>query len=261
MSNVYNGSVNYHGQVFTQKTSSLLSKCLMVAGIGFVVIFAMAFALFQLMLKFENQILGKQEIIAGLMIGSVILLIVSMIMSVVLWMRIEKCSPITIFFAMAFYSIAEGISFGIFFFALKLETTYNTLDFLFIFLIVGLIFSITGLIGNLLSNKAFVSFTKFIIIATFSFLAMYLIFFIVSFFAFNSKYFNYMSYIIYGISGILTILYLVWDFAAIRKLDSFVSLKEDAIQRKYVLMFGFKLLIDLIALVWHVIRLYMLIKR
>jgi FtsH-binding integral membrane protein len=72
---------------------------------------------------------------------------------------------------------------------------------------------------------------------------------------------NSTGMLINFIWGFLLILYILYDFSVIKKSDTYLSTTEENIRNNYVLMFGFKLLIDLVGLLWHVVRMFYIFKR
>jgi hypothetical protein len=54
---------------------------------------------------------------------------------------------------------------------------------------------------------------------------------------------------------------MIYDMAMASKISSFQSMQDDKIITKYVWMFGFKLLIDFIGLIWQLASLYLRFKR
>jgi FtsH-binding integral membrane protein len=61
--------------------------------------------------------------------------------------------------------------------------------------------------------------------------------------------------------GLLMILYIMFDFSVIKKSESFIQALDSDMQLKFTLMFGFKLLIDLMGLFWTIARFYLMAKR
>jgi FtsH-binding integral membrane protein len=66
---------------------------------------------------------------------------------------------------------------------------------------------------------------------------------------------------IYGIWGALMILYILYDFSVIKKSQPFMEMLDSQTQTKFVFMFGFMLLVNLIQLFWVVIRIMLRVKR
>jgi FtsH-binding integral membrane protein len=52
--------------------------------------------------------------------------------------------------------------------------------------------------------------------------------------------------------------YIMFDFSVIKKSQAFMDVVDSNTQRKFVFMFGFMLLVDLIQLLWVVIRIFIL---
>jgi FtsH-binding integral membrane protein len=191
----------------------------------------------------------QDNVIIPLYIVSVIMLIASLIMSVVVSARIMKVKLATIISMIFLYGIANGISFGILFYAIQVtpDTNVHMVDFLVCFLITCGVFAITGFLGTLLSLRFTLSLGKFIMIATFSFMFIFLILIIVSLFT-NILGGDKIQLVIYGIWGGLMILYVLYDFSMIKKSQSFTDLLDSDTQTKFVFMFGFTMLVNLIQL-------------
>ncbi|MDR2567924.1 MAG: hypothetical protein LBC44_01285 [Mycoplasmataceae bacterium] len=261
--------VGVEGQILTQKRSSLLSRSLIVAGVCFLAIFAFSWILYFIL----NNVLDLSADSAGTTIiilyaVAAVLIIVSFIMSMVVWAKINTVRIGTIITTIVFYSVAEGIGFGILFFAIGLSTEASEImrDVMLLFLAGGLIFAITGIIGTMLSKKATIGLGKFILIATIAYIVIMLITFIVVIVAaavgngaildaLNS---NAFLFLIFGFEGILFILYIAFDFSSIKKSEAFIN---SELSFRYSLIFGYKLLIDLIGLIWVLIRIFLATRR
>jgi hypothetical protein len=170
-------------------------------------------------------------------------------MSIYVSFRMAKVKLGTIIAMISLYAIANGIMFGILFYAIQhtdgMDSSINMQDFLYCFLITGAVFAICGGVGSILSTRFTLSLGKFLMIATFSLLGFLLIFGLISVFAFHHN-FDTLHTVILGVWGLLMIGYIMFDFSVIRKSQSFMDLVDDDMQIKYVFLFGFTLLIDLI---------------
>jgi uncharacterized protein YacL len=117
--NKYIGKLNPAGQFeFEQKRSSILGKSLIVAGIGFLFIFLFGFIMQQVLMNmiYKDQTSLAENTLTTLLVVSLVLIIVSMIMSMFMFRKIETASKISIILMIAFYSIAQGVGFGLLFF-------------------------------------------------------------------------------------------------------------------------------------------------
>jgi FtsH-binding integral membrane protein len=161
------------------------------------------------------------------------------------------------------YSFAQGISFGALFFILDLAqvagSQYKLWDIIYIFAIGGGIFLISGVIGSFLSHKATITLSKFLLYISMSVLVLFVVLmFLAIFGVFASERF-YL--ILYFLMGVIYILYIMWDFSVIRKSEQFMQMADDKVKLNFVLMFGYKLLVDFIGLIWTLIRLYLMLNR
>jgi hypothetical protein len=57
---------------------------------------------------------------------------------------------------------------------------------------------------------------------------------------------------IVGLSTILFFLYMVWDMAMISKMQNFMQINDSKFAFNLVMFFGWKLLVDLVGLVWNI---------
>jgi FtsH-binding integral membrane protein len=64
---------------------------------------------------------------------------------------------------------------------------------------------------------------------------------------------DYMYCLILGFGTLLFFLYTIFDFSVISKMSPFLSVQDSSIVANYVWMFGFKLLIDLVMMVWYIL--------
>jgi FtsH-binding integral membrane protein len=53
---------------------------------------------------------------------------------------------------------------------------------------------------------------------------------------------------------VLSVLYLVWDFATLKRLNTYLAIVDDKTRLRYTMMFGFKLMQDLAMLFWYLLR-------
>jgi FtsH-binding integral membrane protein len=67
--------------------------------------------------------------------------------------------------------------------------------------------------------------------------------------------------LIWGIWGFLIILYIMYDFSVIKKSQPFMEMLDAKTQTKYVYLFGFMLFMNLIQLLWVLIRIMLSVRR
>jgi FtsH-binding integral membrane protein len=181
MSN-YSATVNSQNQVFVKKQASVLSKALLVAGIAFIIMFAFSLSLYAILSK--SVVVGKNDgVLSALYIVAIICIIAVMIMSIFTMRGIDKMKLSTIITMIVLYGIGNGMAFGVLFYAIEQsQSSVDMIDVMTCFLITGLIFGICGTIGTFLSAKFTLSLGKFLLIATFAFLAIYFILIFMSLF-------------------------------------------------------------------------------
>jgi FtsH-binding integral membrane protein len=184
MANTYVGKVNAQGKVFVKKQASVLSKSLLVAGIAFILIFAFSFGLFSFLEKKYGANVNS-NVITILYVISIVCLIATLIMCFVVSTKINKCKLSTIITMIALYGIANGICFGLLFYAIQHTNNVhvNMSDILYCFLITGCVFAVSGIVGTLLSVKFTLTLGKFLLIATLTFFLVYIILMIVMIFS------------------------------------------------------------------------------
>jgi TRAP-type C4-dicarboxylate transport system permease small subunit len=106
---------------------------------------------------------------------------------------------------------------------------------------------------------------KFLMWMSIAFLIMFgltMVFMIISMFTnlMNGAIDSWISMIM-CISCLLFFLYIVYDISLISKSQVYVSMKDDAIQMNYALMFGFILLVDFVGLVWTIAYMFLRYAR
>jgi FtsH-binding integral membrane protein len=70
-----------------------------------------------------------------------------------------------------------------------------------------------------------------------------------------------LNLVIWAVWGFLIILYIMYDFSVIKKSQQYIQMTDESTQKKYVFMFGFMLFINLIQLLWLLLRLFIALKR
>jgi FtsH-binding integral membrane protein len=181
MSN-YTATVNSQNQVFVKKQASVLSKSLMVAGVAFILMFAFSLALYALLNRFVVVGVNDSALSAIYMI-SIFCILAVMIMSIFTMKGIDKMKLSTIITMIVLYGVGNGMAFGVLFYAIEQsQSAVSMIDIMTCFLLTGLIFGICGAIGTVLSAKFTMSLGKFLMVATFAFLGIYLILIIMSMF-------------------------------------------------------------------------------
>jgi hypothetical protein len=109
---------------------------------------------------------------------AIIAILVSQIMAMVAFARIEKVSKVTIAILFTLYTIGYALGFGILFAAIQLSYRGSTGTYLITlaFAAGGLAFLVAGLIGYKMSDKAAMSMMKFIGMLSIGFFIVFMIF-------------------------------------------------------------------------------------
>jgi hypothetical protein len=158
------------------------------------------------------------------------------------------------------YSIAEGIAFGVLFYAIYLTSALNMQDIIGVFAISAAMFIFSGLIGSLFSIKTTFTIGKILLIASLSYLFILPIFVLIV--MFNPIFINQpLVLAVYSIMGFIMLLYIMYDFSVITKINQFAMIVSNKEQIMYSLMFGFKLLIDFVGLVMVMLRIFIAFKK
>jgi FtsH-binding integral membrane protein len=171
----YSATVNSQNQVFIKKQASVLSKSLLVAGVAFIIMFAFSLALYAILSK--TIVIGKNDnVLSAIYMVSIFCIIAVMIMSIFTMKGINTMKLSTIITMIILYGVGNGMAFGVLFYAIEQsQSAVNMIDIMTCFLLTGLIFGICGSIGTVLSVKFTMSLGKFLMIATFAFIGIYLI--------------------------------------------------------------------------------------
>lgn len=265
-----NDSSNQVGYPYQQKKSkvqyskhqlSALTRAMMVTGFGFLATFVIGILTEFIASKIigfttisnidsisVNDYFAYMNVYTNLIIATVIGLLVSVVLSLIWSFRVYKASTTFAAFTIAIYCLANGIGFG----ALFLLVDYWQI--MFAFGILGLIFLFTFGIAKIISFKTALNIMKVTAIATIVYLVFVVIVSLLSVFVLSTDTFNYLYLVIIAVSGLLSILYMVYELWLIQNLDKFYV--EEELSRKLSIFMGFQVLVNLINLVWIILRLF-----
>lgn len=249
-----------YGQTQTQAKKwkvgqvSLLTKALLIAGISFLLICAIGVG-FGFLFQSKSDWWAQSEVYNGLMWGSIIGILVSMILSMFWASKIMTAKPWFTTLVFFVYIVAQGCGFGIIF------GISSLFQLGLIFGVSGLIFLITGITGLLIKDKAAMTFRKFIMIG--SMIALGLMFIISMVWMFDAIFFSYgmfgvgaMQWFYYFamlMMGLVMMGYMAYDIYMIQKIDTFLNVDDNALARNNIaFFFGYKLLVDLVGILWIV---------
>ena len=183
---------------------------------------------------------------------SIGLVFASGIMRIVWWFRFNTASKTFIYTNYVIYIIAQGLGFGLLF------TTWRAQEIMSVFGIAGLAFlamAWAGYIAKDLSKLA-----PFLIIGSIFMMIITLPMIVLSFVLnLSGLWFAWTV----GI-GILTLLFIMFDVWQLKKTSEFMKASggaDELTEFRIVSWFGFRLLSDMVQLVWVLARLYMRFNR
>lgn len=237
---------------YNKKQASVLSTSMLTASIGFIAVFLIGFlSEYLLKLAADN---GNAMGIQAMSIVSTIGLLVGLILSIVWSFRLYKASTAFGITVISIYCISYGIGFGFLFYAL------NMLEIISAFGMVGLIFLGTYLIAKAMSIKVAMKLGKFIFIASMVYMVSFFVLLMVLLFVPLSWTANVTIILITtGVSGLLSVLYLTWSLWMAQNMDNFIS--EEQLSKKMGLFIGFQILMNLVQLVFLILRLFAIFGR
>lgn len=262
-----NNQSNQVGYPYQQKSAkvkyskyqvSALTRAMMVTGFGFLATFLVGILteyIISLILG-SNTITNIQmsiSVITNLWVITVIGLLVSVVLTLVWSFRVYNASTGFATITIAVYCLANGIGFGSLFFVVAYW------EIMFAFGILGLIFLFTFGIAKLLSFKSALNIMKVATIGTIVYLVFVLLIGLVSVFCLSTDVFNYLYLVIIAVSGLLSVLYMIYEIWTIQNLDKFYL--EQELTRKLSIFMGFQVLINLINLVWILLRFFIIFKN
>lgn len=235
---------------YSKKQFTVLNTSMLVASIGFMSIFLIGFLIRYLI---SNEIIGVVSV-STMIVFANIGIIVGTILSFVWCFRVYKASTFFALFTIILYCLSYGVGFGFLFYLLGYQ------DIMVAFLTVGLIFFGTFLISRVMSFKIAMKLGHIIFIASFVgmfvFLAMFLIGFFTPIFSFGN---GIVYYVTIGLSGVLSILFLVYELWLAQNADKFIS--DSELSLKLGMFFGFQILVNLIQILFIIIRFLLLSRR
>lgn len=249
---------------YSKHQLSALTRAMMVTGFGFLATFVIG-----ILTEFiASKIIGfttississisdsytYMNVYTNLTIATVIGLLVSVVLSLIWSFRVYKASTAFAALTVAIYCLANGIGFG----ALFLLVEYWQI--MFAFGILGLIFLFTFGIAKIISFKAALNIMKVAAIATVVYLVFVVIVSLLSAFVLSTGTFDYLYLVIIAVSGILSVLYMIYELWLIQNLDNFYV--EEELSRKLSVFMGFQVLVNLINLVWVILRLFAIFRN
>lgn len=236
---------------YSTNQMSSLTRAMMVTGFGFLgtfVVGLLSWLLIENMLKSGNPWVQARNLDTMFIISG-ISLFVSVILTLIWSFRVYKASTAFATITIVLYCISNGIGFGFLFWAVELP------EILIAFGMLGLIFLGTFGIAKIMSFKAAMSLTRILMIAMVIYMIATLTFMFLSLFGvLTSTTFEYIYLVVVAVSGLLSVLYMVYELWVIQNLDKF-NMDEQLTKRLSIFM-GFQVLINLINLLWMILRIF-----
>ncbi len=245
---------------YNKAQGSLMTKALMITGLGFAAICGVGYGVGAI---YDSAMAGSSS--AGMssqtlgIIGG-ICLIASMFMAIFWMMKFESAGWGLIGTTFLVYILGQGIGFG------SLFLIFDGTELLWIFGLAGGIFLIMGVIGISLSSRAAMSLMKMLMIGTMVYLGLSLMMMLFSMFGVWNVFTTggNMDWMYWGItvfSGLLALGYIAFDMHMLSKYNEFHNLEGANNVNKIAAFFGFKLLMDLIYLIWIIARIFLMSER
>lgn len=247
--NTYVGSGPTRSQI-NKTQMSLLTKSMLIAGIGFILICGLSELFMWAFSKVE--VMSDFGLVMGLTFG---FLLVSIVISI-LWTKIlwkGKATGLTILVC-TLYVLTMSISFGVLFNYLYVvgDGQYKYAYLGIAFAITGAIFLIVALVAKIMSLKAVITYGKIVVICSIIMLVMFFAFMIAVLivglagggFSWNA---DIITWICLALVSIITFFYIIVDIKSIMGISQFSSYTgEDNTAPAVVWYCGFRLLSDLI---------------
>lgn len=129
-----------------------------------------------------------------------------------------------------------------------------------IFLLTGFATLIMSLFGYTMSNKTALNLTKFITIGCMSMIVLSLVFSMILFFAFSTKFYNWLNFVYTVFGGIISIVGIAVTVFQIKRADEFLSLDERSSSQlvaNCTIAFAAMLLYSMILVVYYLARLFL----
>lgn len=261
-----NINIKPQAQTFSKKQFGVLAKSLFVATGGFVAICLISLISYFLVLKKLSY--SAEANATGLIITMVVMFGISFI-STFVWSWFTKLEGKAFvfwgIFAWISYVISQGIAFSIVYLLL------NAAEIAVIFSVAVVIYGLLAFIGYRMKDKtaakvATVYKWALIICLTFFFVGM-IAAIIINIAGKEASLFNWYYTAIGGcIFSILILLSISLTFKHLSQISEFTKLSDNAetsqlIERRLIWLLGFNILVQFIALLWQIIRFYLMLKR
>ena len=235
---------------YNKKQASVMTVGMLTAGIGFLYLAALGFILeYTVFLNIDAQ-----EAITTLSAIASIGIIVGIILSLIWAFRIYKASLAFGITTIFIYTTSYAIGFASLFALLNyLYGNESLLLIMSVFAFVAFIFIATCAVTKLMSLKSFITFTKIVSIASIIGLISLVILMLVGSFVMGEAY-KTVFLICSAISIVLSVLFLAYDLWLAQNMDKFYM--EDGLNVKVGLFIGFQILMNIVILIFNILRIF-----
>ncbi|MDE6082492.1 MAG: hypothetical protein K2F52_01280 [Malacoplasma sp.] len=249
-------------QKYDKKQISVLNVGMLTAGIGFLYVAALGFLLEYLVfnpllqnISYGNDYLGTSYIVLTL---AVVGLTIGSILSLVWSFRVYKASLAFAITTIFIYTTSYAVGFGSLF--SYINWIYDGLSLIMVaFALVGIIFLGTFAISKLLSIKSVVTLSKLIFASFGIALVAFLVILFWSLFGMSQEAYRVIILVTSGISCLLSVLLLAYNLWLAQNMDKFYLPNE--LNLKVGLYIGFQMLVNLMLLLWSILRIAAAAKR
>lgn len=241
---------------YSKVQSSLLTKSMLISGIGFMIICGLS-ALFTYLFRMAPEILNNFGTVLGFVFGFLILsMIVSMLWVKILWKGKSTGLTITVY---SIYIVMMSIAFG-FLFAF-LQNGQNPYTFLCVcFAVTGLIFLLVALIAKVITLNGILTYGKVVAISSIVMGVLMIAFFITMIVMATTgghgwEAADVISWMCLGFVALVTFFYIIIDIRSIMGISEFnqYTSSEMKLPSGVVWYCGFRLLSDLVNVLFLVI--------
>ncbi len=250
-----NVNIGQNYKVLSQKQGSILAKSFLVTGISFLLISLIGYGFGVLFSKCVYE-WHYTQIVSSLYIISILLVFISIFGSVTAMRNLFTQKTSKIAFWIILYSIGQGIGCGMLF-SLFTEDSYSMI---LIFGVCGAMFVLCALVGYLLNMRAAFGLAKLLRYGWGAMMFLMLLMFIpmtVMLVSGTTMWgFQWYYWLILGLSALLFMGYISYDVWMITNTAQFLNIDNSRAEINLVLYFGYKLLVDLMGLLWTVATIF-----
>lgn len=243
-------------QKYDKKQISVLNVGMLTAGIGFLYVAALGFLLEYVVFNpiLENAYYANNFNVAYIILTlAVIGLVIGSILSLVWSFRVYKASLAYAITTIFIYTTSYAVGFGSLFSYINFIFEFDGLTLIMAaFALVGIIFIGTFAISKLISIKSAVTLSKLIFASFGIALAAFLVILFWSLFGISEEAQRIILLVTGGISCLLSVLMLTYNLWLAQNMDKFYLPNE--LNLKVGLFIGFQMLVNLMLLLWSILR-------